>query len=196
MAGTESDGLFGRVSGADVRLAPFYSPASIGLRTFGVLRPMLAGLFGALTAARQYLILPLTCIGARCRDSAQRPCFAEFRHACAAQQPRHAGTHGMRLGPCGPAAQLPRFSPARASQARALRERGIGEQRGRDRWYFRCRYAEQHKPALAGEPIKSSQANAGGRMCLAGAARAQQRSKTLYLLSAFMACVCEGDAAT
>ena len=78
MAGTESDGLFGRVSGADVRLAPFYSPASIGLRTFGVLRPMLAGLFGALTAARQYLILPLTCIGARCRDLAQRPSLPNF----------------------------------------------------------------------------------------------------------------------
>ena len=30
------------------------------------------------------------------------------------------------------------------------------------RRYFGCQYAELHKPALAGEPIKSSQANAGG----------------------------------
>jgi len=52
----------------------------------GVLRPMLAGLFGVLTAVKRNPFLPLTCICVRCRDSAQHPSLAEFRPTCAAQR--------------------------------------------------------------------------------------------------------------
>jgi len=84
--------------------------------------------------------------------------------ACAAQrrgmQARMACGLGLAAQPRD-GRDLPRIRALRASVARMQHRRA---ERHRGRWYFKCRYAEQHKPALAGEPIKSSQANAGGEM--------------------------------
>ena len=62
-------------------------------------------------------------------------------------------------------------------------------ERHRDRWYFRCQYAEQHKPALAGELHKklAGQCRRRNAVCAqAGKARGKpsSMSKTLYLSSA------------
>ena len=128
MVRAESDGLFGRVSGAEAVLwalswlAPFYSPpASIGLRTFGGPSANAGWAVQCIDSRKTVPFLPLTCICARCRDSAQHPCFAEFRHAW------HAA---WALRPSRAIAEITR---AFARCALALRERGIGEQRGKDR---------------------------------------------------------------
>ena len=76
------------------------------------------------------------------------------------------------------------YARVRALRANAARTRHRRAEKHRGRWYFRCLYAEQHKPALAGEPIKSSQANAGGEQVNAACAQARgkpsSRSKTLH----------------
>ena len=85
MAGAESDGLFGRVSGAEALTwtLPFF--------------------------AADVHMCPLARFGLA---SVLRRIPACLRRAT----PRQAGTHGMRPGPCGPAARLPRLR----AQARGL----------------------------------------------------------------------------
>ena len=114
------------VAAADVRLAPLFASQHWPADFWGL--PANAGWAVWCIGIRKNDIsfLPLTCICARWRDSAQRPTFCRIPACLCRATPRQAGTHDMRLGPCVPAARWPRL--------RALRcERGTGEQRGRDR---------------------------------------------------------------
>ena len=118
----------GRVATVSPRLPGFLgiaaidtpnSPASIGLRTFyGSFGQCWLGCLVYWHPQRRHLILPLTCICARCRDSVQRPCFAEFRPACAAQ--RRGRQARMACG-LGLAAQPRDCRDYACARARALR---------------------------------------------------------------------------